>query len=342
MTRDLKSLVVALTSTSIILCAGCSREDMGQIEATPSQVISGSTEEGDGSIFIISDKTSDRSVSSKGVTTNSTGAASAGCDLTGKWISTQRLWNVANYDDVTQSYQLAQRVQSWAYWEFAQNGTLATVKRGLQCGAEIDVIPLVPIAVDTALVGDQKIFKGVTRHNTMQGRTAVYSAKAGSDECQLMIEKAAMVEGATFSYFKDFAHPLTQAKTAAQGTTPGWEDWDEDGSPGVTYQVSGIATGNLYAARRELVEYRGITAKQAKKFKLDVIFQYQHLVISTNPTKIGWPVFKPSTDQEENWVWFVRVDNSASWNLPENSNDQTVCAMVRQLKGTLIPEGEEE
>jgi hypothetical protein len=317
---------------------------MGQLEASPSQVVSGPdevvsgpTDEGDASVFIIANRTTDGSVASKAAPT-----ASTACNLTGKWISTQRLLNVANYDDTTQSYQLTQRVHSWAYWEFGQNGTLATVKRGLQCGAKIEVIPLVPIAVDTPLGGSPKILQSVTSHNSMQGRTAVYSAKTGSNECQLTVAKAAMVEGATYAYFKDFSHPLTEAKTPAEGTTPGWEDWDEDGSPGVTYQVSGIATGNLYTARRELTEYRGATSKQAKKFKLDVVFQYQHLVISTNPTKVGWPTFKPSTNQEDNYVWFTRVDTSSSWNLPENSDDQAVCAKVRQVKGSLLPEGEEQ
>jgi hypothetical protein len=266
--------------------------------------------------------------------------ASPMCNLSGKWISAQRTLSVANYDQSLQNYQLAQQVRSWAYWEFAQTGAQVAIKKGLQCGSETNIVPRLPLYPETPMSGSEKLFDGITRNNSMQGRTAVYSGQSTATTCQLSIAKGAMVEGATFFYFKDFNHSLEEAITPAQGTSPGWEDWDEDGNPGVTYSVSGIAAGDLYIVRRELAEYRGTTVINAQKFKLDVGFQRQEVVVSTNPIKLEWPQFTPSSDQKEQFIWFARVDPQGQWNVPEDANDATLCAQVRLWKDSVIPEAD--
>jgi hypothetical protein len=259
------------------------------------------------------------------------------CDLTGKWISTQRNMNGANYDQTLGLYILKQKVHSWAYWEFQQTGTQVVVTKELQCGSQFEITPQVPLVSGSTIAETQQVMEGLTTHSKMQGRQGVDSVQTGSSQCQLTIGQGAMVEGATYLYFKDFSHPLEEAKVRAQGTNPGWEDWDEDGSPGVTYS---IGEGDLYIVRRDLADYRGSTEQNATKFKLNVNSQRQQLVISANPTGVEWPKFAPLSDQKENFIWFARVDGAAEWDIPYDSDDLTICAQTRLTKNKLIPEGD--
>jgi hypothetical protein len=329
-----------ITFFLVILCffIGCTEDYVVQPE-DPSQIrssqIIGPDAESIDTVVLVGADGGKVQIKRPSTTTNSNG-----CNLTGRWISTQRTVNVANYDLDLKIYQLGQPVRSWAYWQFTQSGMKIMVRRGLQCGSQMEVIPRIPMASNTSMGTNPKFWEAVTRNNLMAGRTGTYTLTSDSSACQLVIGTGTLVEGATASYFNDPTHPLSEAINAANTNAPGWEDWDGDRSPGVTYRVSGISIGDLYTARREITEYRGNTAKDVNKFKLAVNLKSEHLLISTNPTGVEWPTFKPSPDASDHSIWFARVDGEAQWDLDEAASDLEICTKVRQLASALVPEAD--
>jgi hypothetical protein len=258
------------------------------------------------------------------------------CDITGKWIATQRTLNEALGGVVLQSGH------AWTYWEFEQHDTQAVVKKLLQCGEEIKDRSTSGLGAQVS--STQALWDGLTRNNKVLDEKASYAPVPGSKQCQLHIDKIPVVRGATFPYFSafdanGFVHPIEDAVQQAQGSTPGWEDWDNDGHPGVTYHVSGIATGDLYMVQRDLVEYNGTTDKHSDKFKLAVQRLHEQRVIDQNPATLPSADVTPSSDPAEHFIWFARVDGISQWDLPANADDLKICAKMRALKDQLIPEG---
>jgi hypothetical protein len=181
------------------------------------------------------------------------------CDLTGKWMSTQRTLSVAaGIEGVQQSGH------NWGYWEIEQDGIEAVTTRGLRCGFQVvDRSTSLP----TEVFVSPAIWDGETTHSRNDGRRATYGATTG-DECHLHVEQRYLVRGATVEYFMDPAVDLAEAAEPATATAPGWEDWDEDGHPGVTFRISGLASGEVYVAQRDWNEYEGVTPRGADKFEV--------------------------------------------------------------------------
>ena len=48
--------------------------------------------------------------------------------------------------------------------------------------------------------------------------------------------------------------------------TPGWEDWDGDGNPGISLKVSSpLASGTLYTCQRDWTVYDGAHRRSARR-----------------------------------------------------------------------------
>ncbi|MFH1575180.1 MAG: hypothetical protein ABIG68_14455, partial [Acidobacteriota bacterium] len=251
------------------------------------------------------------------------------CDLTGKWISVQRTLTYALEGAVVQSGH------KWDYWEMEQSGADAVTTRGLRCGLQV----VDRSEVSTTNVGvSQALWEGEMLHSRSDGRKAVYGANE-SDQCYLHFEQRYLVRGATVDYFIDPEVPLQEAAEPATETTPGWEDWDGDGNPGVTYAITGVLSGELYVAQRDWNEYQGITPKGSDKFKLGVVWNTEQLSLGRNPPSMPSADSVASTEAGDNFVWFARVDGLQQWDLPEGADDLTVCARMRELKDDLLPEG---
>jgi hypothetical protein len=262
--------------------------------------------------------------------------AGNGCDLTGKWIATQRSLQDAVGGMVVQSGH------SWSYWEFEQRNSQAVVKKVLQCGEEVKDHSVTGLG--TQVTSTQALWDGMTLNNKVLDGKATYGPVPGSEQCQLQIDKCAVVRGATFSYFSafgagGFTHPFDETMQTAQGSTPGSEDWDNDGNPGVTYHVSGIANGDIYMAQRDLAEYKGTTDKRSDKFRLWVTRLHEQQVLGQNPATLPSADVTPSADPEEHFIWFARVDGLPRWDLAANADDLAICTKMRALKDQLIPEG---
>lgn len=262
--------------------------------------------------------------------------AASGCDLTGKWIATQRTLQEALGGMIVQSGH------SWMYLEFEQHDSQAVVKKALQCGEEVKDRSVTGLG--TQVTSTQALWDGLTLRNKVLDGKASYGAAPGSEQCQLQVDRFAVVRGATFSYFSavgasGFAYPIDDAMQPAEGSTPGSEDWDNDGNPGVTYHVSGIANGDIYMTQRDLVEYKGTTDKRSDKFRLLVTRLHEQRVLGQNPATLPSADVTPSADPEEHFIWFVRVDGLPQWDLAANADDLAICGKMRTLKDALIPEG---
>jgi hypothetical protein len=63
-----------------------------------------------------------------------------GCDLSGRWIATDR--------EVATALGAQEAAHTWIYFELAQTGSSGTVTRGLNCGANVRGISAVAANVD--------------------------------------------------------------------------------------------------------------------------------------------------------------------------------------------------
>ena len=252
------------------------------------------------------------------------------CSLTGKWISVQRTLSVA----VVSREQVKQSAHSWGYWEFEQNGVEAVAVKGLRCGFQVvSRSTTIPVNITVS----RAIWDADTTRSSNNGRSATYGATG--DGCYLHIERRYVVRGATVDYFMDPSADLEEAQTQASEIVPGWEDWDGDGHPGITFTVSGLASGELYLALREWHEYRGTTPRGAQKFEVGMIWNTEQVTLGKDREGLSSADTISSVEPSENFIWFVRVDGLEQWDVAEDTDDLAVCVRVRELKDQLLPEG---
>lgn len=252
------------------------------------------------------------------------------CDLSGKWMSSRRTLSIAvGIQGVQQSGH------NWGYWEFEQNGTEAVTTKGLRCGFQVvDRSTTVP----TEVFVSQALWDGMTLHSRNDGRRAIYGM-TDDDECYLHIEQRYLVRGATVDDFIDPEVPLAEAAQPATDTTPGWEDWDEDGKPGVTFKISGVANGEIYVVQRDWHEYEGTTPPGADKFQVGVTWNTEQYTLGKEPPQLPSADSVSSPEPGENFIWFARLDDVEQWDVADDADDLAVCARVREIKDQLLPEG---
>ena len=135
------------------------------------------------------------------------------------------------------------------------------------------------------------------------------------------------------------ASPSTTLPTVseqANGSTPGWEDWDADGNPGITLKVtSTLASGMLYTVQRDWTIYDGTTAQASSKFKVAITFNTEQpsLGRSAGASSAIETSAAPSSDLTQHYAWFAKVDAGQL-----TGTDREICDGVRSLKDTLVPE----
>ena len=71
----------------------------------------------------------------------------------------------------------------------------------------------------------------------------VLAVDTSGSKCSVSFEKRYGVIGATEAYYVEPSQTMPTVSQEAMGTPPGWEDWDNDGNPGYTLNVSGLAPG---------------------------------------------------------------------------------------------------
>jgi hypothetical protein len=247
------------------------------------------------------------------------------CDLTGRWLATDRQVATAIGDQ--------EASHTFYYLEITQSGSQATVTRGLDCGGNVR-----PISAVGANSDYPKTWPAILTHDPQTGRKA--TSVATSSGCSISFEKRYLVMGATVSYYEDPSHALPTTSEQASGSTPGWEDWDQDGNPGYTVGVTGFATGQVYLASRAYSAWSGTVppsalAAQAGPIKLADKWNNEQALLGYSGSSLltSATMAVPDNNASLHFVQLARLDASQA-----TGDDASTCSAVRSLAGTLTPD----
>ena len=242
------------------------------------------------------------------------------CDLRGRWIVSQRY--------VAEAVGERQASHGWFYLEVRHEGASLTVQKGLHCGYNVTPITALGGKVDCSAAWPSFLAK-----NSSAGRKGTF-VKSGS-VCHLKLDPEVTARGVTLPHYLDPTRPLPTSSQPAQGGSPGWEDWDGDGNPGITLNVTGLASGKIYSAQRDRTVYEGDVAVGAAKFKVPISVGTENSVLGRmGPVLLESPS-SISADPAQHYAWFARLADDQAV-----GTDAEVCLAVRALKGQLLPEGD--
>ena len=157
---------------------------------------------------------------------------------------------------------------------------------------------------------------------------------ATSSGCQLGIEKRYTVRGATVSFYMDPSQPMPSASQQASGTTPGWEDWDMDGNPGITLTVGegGTNIGELYCAQRDWNQFAGAVPAKSTKFSVPATWGSEQDPLGYSGSSLVTQASTPDSDPTQNYAWFAQLAATQA-----TGDDSTICAAIRSLVPMLTP-----
>jgi hypothetical protein len=242
------------------------------------------------------------------------------CDLTGRWLATDR--------QVATGLGSQEASHTWYYLEIHQTGSQAAVTKGLDCGGNVRNISSVGANVDYP-----KVWPALLAHDTQTGRTA--TSVAINSGCSVTFDKRYLVMGATVPYYDDPSETLPTSSQQAAASSPGWEDWDQDGNPGYTLNVTGLAVGQLYLATRTWNVWSGTIAAHANTFKLADKWNTEQSLLGYNGSSLLTAATSgtPDNDASLHFVQFSRLDASLA-----TGDDAATCAAVRSLAGTMTPD----
>jgi hypothetical protein len=222
-----------------------------------------------------------------------------------------------------------QASHTWLYLEVQQQGGAVTVTRGLHCG--FDVIKKTALA---ASVDSSAVWPALLQKNSSSGRRGRFVAEGSG--CRLTLDREYTVRGATVVAYRDPTRPLPDRTMMASGGMPGWEDWDGDGNPGISLKVSSsLASGTLYTCQRDWTIYDGATSAGASKLKVAITYGGEQMALgrSGGAAQAIESSSVPASDPTQHYAWFHRLGPTDA-----RGSDPEICAAVRMLKDTLLPE----
>jgi hypothetical protein len=246
---------------------------------------------------------------------------------------------------------------TYYYYDLTQTGTAVTVNHGLHCGLSVLKSPSNAFgggdsvsfpSAGPALISRQDEGQ---MYGSQPARTGTMTPT--SSGCQFHLNKYFIVRGATLAYFDDPSKMMSASLSVASGcgaqfancTTPGSEDWDNDGNPGITLSVAGTANGNIYAAQRDFSEFYGTLPLGASKFEVGLVDMSGQPAVGPEQYALGYgggctsicstgsanDACPKSGCTSEYFVDFVRLDS------PPGSSNTDICAYVVKNAPTLAP-----
>jgi hypothetical protein len=244
--------------------------------------------------------------------------ASTSCDLSGRWLITMHL--------VTDALGELQYAHYFHYFEIEQRGDSFTVKKGMLCGW------------DSVGVGDfasTADFHGAWPATISKVSFAGWTGSSVQTDggCKVDLAKRYTVLGATISYYADPSTTLPTADQMATGTTPGWEDWDGDGNPGITGNISGIVTGKIFVAPRMWSSISDTAADVSSSFKVFVQWNTEPNVMAYDGTPLLGSDSARASDATLHFAQFARLAPDQA-----TGDDATLCKSVVELAPMLTPE----
>ncbi len=243
------------------------------------------------------------------------------CDLRGRWLVAQRVLATAIGQD--------QAAHNWFYLEVRHEGRDLTVTKGLHCGFEVVKKTALGASVDSSSTWPALL----TRNNSDNRRGTYVKEGAG---CKLTLAREYVVRGATLPHYLAPATPLPKRDQPATAGAPGWEDWDADGNPGISFKVSStLAAGTLYVVQRDWTEYAGTTAVKAEKFKVPIRYGAEQIALgrSSGAPQAIETSSSPSSDPAQHYAWLHKLGDGQAV-----GSDAAICEAVRALRNTLVPE----
>jgi hypothetical protein len=254
---------------------------------------------------------------SAGSTAPEAGGTSADCDMTGRWLSTVHLTN-----DTLGNLQYA---YSYIYYEIEQSGEGFEVTKGIYCGESTLGVGAFAISLDSRAAWPA--FRTKVR---FEGRSGTSVKEA--DGCRIDLERWYTVRGATVPHYLDPAIPLPSAENEATDSTPGWEDWDNDGNPGFTGVLSGTVTGKIFLAPRQWTQLSGTAASLDGVVNLLAQWGSEQNVMAYDGSPLLASESAKSADPRAHFAEFVRLTTDQA-----AGDDDEICDRIIELAPMLTP-----
>ncbi len=165
------------------------------------------------------------------------------CDSTGVWIA--RLTTFSR-DSIFNSVQTT---SNWFYYELSQRGRELRVDKSLDCGIQVSG------SADVTLNG--MTTAALIHANEQTGRTGELYKEG--DGCTFRLSRFYSVRGLSRATYLPSDLSTKPELSALQPPLPtemapeGAEDWDEDGQPGIAYNVTGL--GSRHVVQRDWNEF---------------------------------------------------------------------------------------
>ena len=251
-------------------------------------------------------------------TVASSSVAPESCDLSGSWLVTVH--------KVTDGLGNLQTIHDYYFYELEQTGESLRVARSLKCGS--DVVGGGAFAIT---VSYDRAQAGVLKHVRHDGRTG--SSTRAADGCQIEFAKQYSVGGATVPHYLDPANPLPTVDQQATAAAPGWEDWDEDGKPGITGVLEGTITGEIYSAAREWASFSGKATDLGAPIKLAMRWDQEPNVLAFEGSPFIGSSAVRAADANLHFVQLARLSADQV-----TGADLVMCQRLVELAPTLTPE----
>jgi hypothetical protein len=246
---------------------------------------------------------------------NPSPAPADACDLSGRWLSTLHF--------VTDAIGQQQTAHSYVYYEIARQDGAYAITKGLHCGDDAVAEGAFAVTVDFSRAWD-----GIREHLSYVGRSVTSTGSA--DGCDVRFGRWYTVQGATYPHYADPSIPLPTANQPASGTTPGWEDWDADGQPGITGYISGIVAGKIYLAPRMWSELSGRVPSAGDRMRLRLAWDQTKNVIGYEGSELLASDAVRAADPSLHFAELVRLDAAQA-----QGEDAAICNAVVELAKTL-------
>jgi hypothetical protein len=174
------------------------------------------------------------------------GASDPACDMSGLWMVKQLTRSEA--------LGLGQFANYYYFFELSQDGEGVTVVSQMDCNIFVEGSVEVTITEATR--------RSLMTHNDQRSRRATMR-RQDDTHCALAFERFWSVRGADEAKFTPV--PRNSKETVAELRTrlplptaqmrAGAEDWEDDGQPGIAWQINGIASGTRNTVQRDYTEW---------------------------------------------------------------------------------------
>jgi hypothetical protein len=242
--------------------------------------------------------------------------AHAGCDLTGRWIVRDATVQVGLGGAVRQQTLLLE------YWDVAQKGLEFQLIKHRVCDIRSHSIG----ALAATEVYYAEAYRDALRdHVRLEGRRGL-SGGLDADTCALSVAEAANVRGASLPYYAEPSHGLPREPAADDA--PGTEDWDGDGQPGMSVQVTGAATGLVFSAFRSFDAPFDTFPAHAARFSVAESFRVERVLLGSDPAGVPSTPLSASADPADNTRTFLRFEADT-----DGLGDDVLCERVRDAAG---------